>query len=96
LTTSDAGAPRLHGTGAIERHLGGVLFVGAARKPEASTQINNAAPADGALWTRGSVMTASPLDRIHMSRRAFVAAAVAGGFALAGCGRSACRAAPRP
>jgi FtsP/CotA-like multicopper oxidase with cupredoxin domain len=33
-------------------------------------------------------MTGSPLDRVYLSRRAFVAAAVAGGFALAGCGRS--------
>src|SRR4051812_33640272 len=33
-------------------------------------------------------MTGSPLDRVYLSRRAFVAAAVAGGFTLAGCGRS--------
>ncbi len=33
-------------------------------------------------------MTGSPLDRVYLRRRAFVAAAVAGGFALAGCGRS--------
>ena len=33
-------------------------------------------------------MTGSPLDRVYLSRRAFVAAAVAGGFALAGCARS--------
>jgi FtsP/CotA-like multicopper oxidase with cupredoxin domain len=34
-------------------------------------------------------MTASPFERIHLGRRAFVAATVASGFALAGCGRSA-------
>ena len=34
-------------------------------------------------------MTASPFDRVYLSRRAFVATAIAGGFALAGCGRSA-------
>jgi multicopper oxidase len=33
-------------------------------------------------------MTGSPLDRVYLSRRAFVAATIAGGFALAGCGRS--------
>jgi multicopper oxidase len=33
-------------------------------------------------------MTESHLERVYLSRRAFVAAAVAGGFALAGCGRS--------
>jgi FtsP/CotA-like multicopper oxidase with cupredoxin domain len=33
-------------------------------------------------------MTGSPLDRVYLSRRAFVAATLAGGFALAGCGRS--------
>src|SRR5258705_9754466 len=33
-------------------------------------------------------MTGSPLDRVYLSRRAFVAAAAAGGFALAACGRS--------
>ena len=37
----------------------------------------------------GAVITASPLDCVYLSRRAFVAAAaIAGGFALAGCGRS--------
>ena len=41
-------------------------------------------------------MTGSPLDRVHLSRRAFVAAAVAGGFALAGCGRSSGSAASPP
>jgi multicopper oxidase len=33
-------------------------------------------------------VTGSPLDRVYLSRRAFVAATIAGGFALAGCGRS--------
>ena len=33
-------------------------------------------------------MTGSPLNRVYLSRRAFVAATIAGGFALAGCGRS--------
>jgi FtsP/CotA-like multicopper oxidase with cupredoxin domain len=33
-------------------------------------------------------MTSSPLDRVHLSRRAFVAATIAGGFALTGCGPS--------
>jgi FtsP/CotA-like multicopper oxidase with cupredoxin domain len=33
-------------------------------------------------------MTGSPFDRVYLSRRAFVAATIAGGFALAGCGRS--------
>jgi FtsP/CotA-like multicopper oxidase with cupredoxin domain len=37
-------------------------------------------------------MTGSPLDRVYLSRRAFVAAAIAGGFAVAGCGRSTKRA----
>jgi FtsP/CotA-like multicopper oxidase with cupredoxin domain len=37
----------------------------------------------------GVVMTRSPLARVYLSRRAFVAATIAGGFALAGCGRSA-------
>ena len=32
-------------------------------------------------------MTGSRSDRVFLSRRAFVAAAVAGGVALAGCGR---------
>src|ERR1700738_2997919 len=41
-------------------------------------------------------MTGSPLDRVYLSRRAFVAAAVAGGFALAGCGRSTSAAASPP
>ena len=33
-------------------------------------------------------MTGSSLDRVYLSRRAFVGAALAGGFALAACGRS--------
>jgi FtsP/CotA-like multicopper oxidase with cupredoxin domain len=33
-------------------------------------------------------VTGSALDRVYLSRRAFVAATIAGGFALAGCGRS--------
>ncbi len=33
-------------------------------------------------------MTESALDRVYLSRRAFVAATIAGGFALAGCGRA--------
>jgi FtsP/CotA-like multicopper oxidase with cupredoxin domain len=33
-------------------------------------------------------MTASPLDRVYLSRRGLIAATIAGGFALAGCGRS--------
>ena len=33
-------------------------------------------------------MTGSALDRVYLSRRAFVAATIAGGFALAGCGRA--------
>ena len=41
-------------------------------------------------------MTGSPFDRVHLSRRAFVAAAVAGGFALAGCARSSGSAASPP
>jgi FtsP/CotA-like multicopper oxidase with cupredoxin domain len=35
-----------------------------------------------------AVMTESPIDRIQPSRRSFVATAIAGGFALAACGRS--------
>lgn len=35
-----------------------------------------------------TVMTASPLDRIHLNRRGFVAATLASGFALAACARS--------
>jgi multicopper oxidase len=41
-------------------------------------------------------MTGSPFDRVHLSRRAFVAVAVAGGFALAGCARSSGSAASPP
>src|ERR1700704_6893951 len=41
-------------------------------------------------------MTDSPSGRVYLSRRAFVAAAVAGGFALAGCGRSTSSAASPP
>ena len=33
-------------------------------------------------------MTGPAFERIHLSRRSFVAAAIAGGFALTGCGRS--------
>jgi FtsP/CotA-like multicopper oxidase with cupredoxin domain len=33
-------------------------------------------------------MTESALDRVYLSRRTFVAATIAGGFALAGCGRA--------
>src|ERR1700694_432016 len=33
-------------------------------------------------------MTGSALDRVYLSRRAFGAATIAGGFALAGCGRA--------
>src|ERR1700687_3684929 len=35
-----------------------------------------------------ALMPESPFDRVRLNRRAFVAATVAGGFALAGCGRS--------
>src|SRR3981189_1866028 len=41
-------------------------------------------------------MTDSPSGRVYLSRRTFVAAAVAGGFALAGCGRSTSSAASPP